>query len=56
MNFTIIKNKLLLTLGFKLVNKHGYTVHLKDGVQIKSNPHRTRDYSMDDSSWQLCKK
>lgn len=56
MNFTIIKNKLLLILGFKLVNKHGYTVHLKNGAQVKSNPYRVKDYSLDDASWRLYKK
>ena len=52
----ILKNKLLLRLGFMLVNKHGYTVHLDKYNryrQIRSNYNRKTDYSMDDPSWKI---
>lgn len=48
-----MKNKMLLSLGFVLVNKHGFTVYLKDGKQIKSNRRRKLDYSLDDKSWRV---
>lgn len=48
-----MKNKMLLSLGFVLVNKHGFTVYLKDGKQIKSNKRRINDYSLDDKSWRV---
>jgi len=45
------KNRFLLVLGFTLVNKHGYTVKIIDGVQVWDNPLRKKPYSLDDSSW-----
>ena len=52
--YRILKNKLLLKLGYKLVNSHGHTVRLHKGKQIKSNPLRkNRDYSMDDKGWRV---
>ena len=53
--FTKIRNKLLLYLGFTLVNKHGYTVRLVKGQQIMSNPKRVKPYSLDDPSWRIQK-
>lgn len=50
-----IRNKLLLCLGFTLVNKHGHTVHLVKGQQIMSNPKRVKPYSLDDPSWRIQK-
>ena len=53
--FIQIRNKLLLYLGFTLVNKHGYTVRLVKGQQIMSNPKRVKPYSLDDPSWRIQK-
>ena len=53
--FIKIRNKLLLWLGFTLVNKHGHTVHLVKGQQIMSNPKRVKPYSLDDPSWRIQK-
>ena len=53
--FIKIRNKLLLCLGFTLVNKHGHTVHLVKGQQIMSNPKRVKPYSLDDPSWSIQK-
>ena len=53
--FIQIRNKLLLYLGFTLVNKHGHTVHLVKGQQIMSNPKRVKPYSLDDPSWRIHK-
>ena len=53
--FIQIRNKLLLYLGFTLVNKHGHTVHLVKGQQIMSNPKRVKPYSLDDPSWRIQK-
>lgn len=53
--FIKIRNKLLLYLGFTLVNKHGHTVHLVKGQQIMSNPKRVKPYSLDDPSWRIQK-
>ena len=53
--FIKIRNKLLLYLGFTLVNKHGHTVHLVKGQQIMSNPKRVKPYSLDDPSWRIHK-
>ena len=53
--FIKIRNKLLLYLGFTLVNKHGHTVHLIKGQQIMSNPKRIKPYSLDDPSWRIQK-
>jgi hypothetical protein len=33
-----------------MVNRHGFTVYLKDGKQVCSNPKR-KYYSMDDKGW-----
>jgi hypothetical protein len=50
--FRTIKNKFLLKLGFTMFNQiGGVTVFLQDGKQIKSNPFRVNDYSMDDVGW-----
>ena len=53
--FIQMRNKLLLHLGFTLVNKHGYTVRLVKGQQIMSNPKRVKPYSLDDPSWRIQK-
>lgn len=53
--FIKIHNKLLLYLGFTLVNKHGHTVRLVKGQQIMSNPKRVKPYSLDDPSWRIQK-
>ena len=53
--FIKIRNKLLLCLGFTLVNKHGHTVHLIKGQQVMSNPKRVKPYSLDDPSWRIQK-
>ena len=53
--FIQIRNKLLLYLGFTLVNKHGHTVHLIKGQQVMSNPKRVKPYSLDDPSWRIHK-
>ena len=53
--FIQMRNKLLLYLGFTLVNKHGYTVRLVKGQQIMSNPKRVKPYSLDDPSWRIQK-
>jgi hypothetical protein len=46
----VLKNRILLRLGFVMVNRHGFTVYLKDGKQVCSNPNR-KYYSMDDKGW-----
>ena len=51
-----LKNKILLKLGFTLINRRGLhitTVKLRDGVQIKSNRRRKKDYSLDDKGWEI---
>ena len=53
--FIKIRNKLLLYLGFTLVNKHGHTVRLIKGQQVMSNPKRVKPYSLDDPSWRIQK-
>ena len=54
-SFIQMRNKLLLYLGFTLVNKHGHTVHLIKGQQVMSNPKRVKPYSLDDPSWRIHK-
>lgn len=54
MTLTQIKNKLLLRLGFTLVNIQGNTVKLVKGKQVRSNGRR-REYSMDDKYWRILK-
>lgn len=49
------KNKLLLKLGFTLVNPYGHTVRLVNGEQVWSNPKRVKPYSLDDPSWRIYK-
>ena len=51
-----IKNRMLLRLGVTMVNAHGYTVHLYKGRQVKSNPRRIKDYSMDDEGWRILRR
>lgn len=45
--------KLLIRLGFTLVNRHGYTVWWACGEQKWSNNNRHKPYSLDDSSWKI---
>lgn len=53
----IFKNKLLLRLGFVMANKQGFTVYLKDGIQVCSNARRRgKPYSMDDKGWTTLNK
>ena len=55
MALTQFKNKLLLKLGFTLVNPYGHTVRLVSGKQVWTNPKRTKPYSLDDPSWRIQK-
>ena len=53
----MLKNKMLLRLGFVMVNKHGCTVYLKDGKQVINNRRRRgKPYSMDDKGWTTLNK
>ena len=53
--YYILRNKFWLYLGFTLFNrsrgKRIVTVKLVKGKQIRSNPRRLTDYSMDDHGW-----
>ena len=52
----ILKNKLLLNLGFSMINYNAIpavTVKLRNGIQIKTNRARVLDYRMDDNGWKI---
>ena len=53
--YYILRNKFWLWQGHTLFNpsrgKRIVTVYLKNGKQIRSNPNRYTDYSMDDPDW-----
>jgi len=48
---TMIKNQILVHLGFVLINKHGYMVMQYAGEQLRTNMNRRRYYSLDDKGW-----
>ena len=52
-----LRNKVLLWLGFTLINKRNphkvVTVSLKHGKQVKSNSNRITNYKMDDIGWKI---
>ena len=50
---TMLKNQILVRLGFVLINKQGFMVMNHSGIQLRSNPRRTRRYSLDNDTWQL---
>ena len=50
---TMLKNQMLVRLGFILTNKYGNLVMRYNGEQLRSNPKRKRLYSLDDSSWSI---
>ena len=50
---TMLKNQILVRLGFILTNKYGNLVMQYNGEQLRSNPKRKRLYSLDDSSWSI---
>lgn len=53
--YYILRNKLWLHLGYKLLNRSKgrkiITVYLYNGKQVRSNPYRLTNYSMDDAGW-----
>jgi len=52
----IFKNKILLNLGFTLINRRAIkivTVKIRCGRQIKSNRSRVLDYRLDDKGWSI---
>jgi len=52
----ILKNKILLNLGFTLINRRAIkivTVKIRGGRQIKSNRSRVLDYRLDDKGWSI---
>ena len=50
---TMVKNQILIRLGFILINKHNYMVMSHAGVQLRTNHKRTRIYSLDDKGWRV---
>lgn len=54
--FRMIKNHLLLYLGYTLVNRDGFTVKLYKGKQVMSNPRRKTAYRLDHFSWKIVKE
>jgi len=51
---TMIKNQILIHLGFVLISKQGFMVMNHSGVQLRSNHRRTRRYKLDDETWSVC--
>ena len=50
---TMLKNQILVRLGFVLVSREGFMVMNHSGVQLRSNPRRTRRYKLDDDTWSV---
>lgn len=50
---TMLKNQILVRLGFILTNKYGNLVMQYRGEQLRSNPKRKRLYSLDDKDWSI---
>ena len=51
--YTMIKNQILIKLGFVLISREGFMVMNHSGIQLRSNPRRTRRYSLDDDTWKV---
>lgn len=48
-----IVNNIRIFLGYTLINRHGYTVKIRNLRQVWDNPNRRRPYGLDDRGWRI---